>query len=461
MAAWRTPVARLIVPGRSNQYGDHRATRRTTVTSLPTTVRQKMERSFGHDFSAIRVHVGPGPARVGAAAFACGEELHFDPDSYRPHDRVGQQNIGHELAHIVQQRTGRAAGRRGEMLADPLLEAEADDHGRLAARGESITSRTGRGDRSEGPRQPAAAPGRAGVAQPILKLKGGRRHRQRVMAQMNQLLPVGVTVGYAQRTNRFGRTVDSRRLQLHGAAPPAPHHGYDLVARMIQSPNKVRIRPTTRSGPGRFVRGQPSLPQAHRPPNWRRTSTAEKLRLASVAASTPGTGAHQDVYLDPQLPAAQRQVRVEDPGAANGWTTEASPEHMVLGHELVHADRTQRGYMASDMRASTPALQRGRVLRGAYDYERGAAHGAPHWFDPAHPNRDQAVEEMEEIQATGLIPAAVLSPGVQAVAGGTPNFIDPVHVGAEPNLNDPNAITENMLRAQLGMRRRGAYRLNP
>lgn len=110
---------------------------------LPPQVRGKMERALGHDFSQVRVHVGPEAAQVGAIAYARGTDLHFQPGRYDPHSRSGQALLGHELAHVVQQAQGRVSvpqGKGAPINADPALEAEADRMGERAARGDVAAS---------------------------------------------------------------------------------------------------------------------------------------------------------------------------------------------------------------------------------------------------------------------------------------------------------------------------------
>lgn len=111
---------------------------------LPAVVQAKMERAFSADFSDVRVHEGGQAAAVGAVAYAQGSELHFQPGAYDPHSASGQELLGHELAHVVQQREGRvSAGPQGKdapINRDPSLEAEADALGAAAARGEIVRS---------------------------------------------------------------------------------------------------------------------------------------------------------------------------------------------------------------------------------------------------------------------------------------------------------------------------------
>jgi hypothetical protein len=107
---------------------------------LPEAVRAKMERAFRADFSAVRVFEGPEAAAVGALAFTRGTNLFFAPGQYRPETAKGQELLGHELAHVVQQAAGRVqATQQAKGVAineDHGLEHEADVLGARAARGE-------------------------------------------------------------------------------------------------------------------------------------------------------------------------------------------------------------------------------------------------------------------------------------------------------------------------------------
>lgn len=105
---------------------------------LPGALLAKMEKAFGADFSAVRVHEGPQPARIGALAFTTGTDIYFAQGRYQPDTVRGQQLLGHELAHVIQQRQGRVRPMGDAALAvvqDRALEAEAD---RLGLRAVSI-----------------------------------------------------------------------------------------------------------------------------------------------------------------------------------------------------------------------------------------------------------------------------------------------------------------------------------
>ena len=101
---------------------------------LPEAVRGKMEAALDADFSDVRVHVGPQAERIGAIAFTIGSDIYFAPGRYQPDTVHGQQLLGHELAHVVQQRAGRVRNRSAAcVVQDTALEAEADRLGRRVA----------------------------------------------------------------------------------------------------------------------------------------------------------------------------------------------------------------------------------------------------------------------------------------------------------------------------------------
>jgi hypothetical protein len=95
-----------------------------------------MEAAFGTDFSDVRVHVGQEASAIGAIAYTWGSNIHFAPGQYSPNTIQGQKLLGHELWHVVQQRSGRVSNPFGSGVAvvqDHALEAEADRMGVKAA----------------------------------------------------------------------------------------------------------------------------------------------------------------------------------------------------------------------------------------------------------------------------------------------------------------------------------------
>jgi len=110
--------------------------------NLPDDVRMKMEKSFSTDFSDIKVYENSEEAKnLNAIAFTQGNEIHFSP-SYNPYSSQGQEYLGHELQHVIQQKSGLVTATHHEqgfnVNFDNVLETEADKAGKKAAAGESV-----------------------------------------------------------------------------------------------------------------------------------------------------------------------------------------------------------------------------------------------------------------------------------------------------------------------------------
>lgn len=107
-------------------------------TGIPDQVIQGMEDSFGADFSSVRVHPDSSKApEVGALAYTQGTDIHFAPGQFKPDTPAGQQLLGHELTHVIQQAEGRVQPTTevsGMAVNDDFsLEHEADVMGAKAA----------------------------------------------------------------------------------------------------------------------------------------------------------------------------------------------------------------------------------------------------------------------------------------------------------------------------------------
>ncbi len=109
---------------------------------LPQPVQAKMADAFDFNFDSVRVHQDDKASAMGALAYTQGSDVHFAPGQYDPDSARGQELLGHELAHVVQQTEGRVQATtqlKGVGLNDDsALEREADDWGARAARGESV-----------------------------------------------------------------------------------------------------------------------------------------------------------------------------------------------------------------------------------------------------------------------------------------------------------------------------------
>ena len=112
--------------------------REANSTGMPGPVKSQMEGTFKQDFSDVKIHENSSKAPdVGALAYAQGKDLHFAPGQFKPETTKGQELLGHELTHVVQQSEGRVKPTTEVMGMpvndDPKLEAEADQMGKKAA----------------------------------------------------------------------------------------------------------------------------------------------------------------------------------------------------------------------------------------------------------------------------------------------------------------------------------------
>jgi uncharacterized protein DUF4157 len=82
---------------------------KSKTTALPEPLKQKFETAFGTDLSDIKIVEGHAATLAGAKSFVNNNEIHFTPGSYNPFSETGEKDLGHEVAHVVQQRGGRTA----------------------------------------------------------------------------------------------------------------------------------------------------------------------------------------------------------------------------------------------------------------------------------------------------------------------------------------------------------------
>lgn len=148
---------------------------------LEPATRSEMERGFGQDFGAIRVHddarAHDNARSLGAIAYAAGNDIVFGQGQYAPETPAGRALIAHELAHSVQQ-GGVQMKADGSLpvAADARLEAEADRAAQAVTAGRTAPSLTRIGApavfRSEGsPPVGTPPPGPGNEAAPVADTK--------------------------------------------------------------------------------------------------------------------------------------------------------------------------------------------------------------------------------------------------------------------------------------------------
>jgi Domain of unknown function (DUF4157) len=127
---------------RSKQaIADNYTSQKTQKTgNLPDEIQTKMENSFGADFSEVKIHTNSKTAEdLNAIAYTQGNDIYF-ASGYNPYSSQGQEYLGHELSHVIQQKAGIVKTTNQEsgfnINADNALESMADEAGKRAASGQ-------------------------------------------------------------------------------------------------------------------------------------------------------------------------------------------------------------------------------------------------------------------------------------------------------------------------------------
>lgn len=99
-------------PGAGDHQADSDFSHPSGGQPLPASERSFFEPRFGTDFEQVRIHTGEPAAAaassINALAYTKGNDVVFGDGQYRPGTHSGRTLLGHELAHVVQQRSSGA-----------------------------------------------------------------------------------------------------------------------------------------------------------------------------------------------------------------------------------------------------------------------------------------------------------------------------------------------------------------
>jgi hypothetical protein len=97
---------------------------------LGGSVRERLEQSFGQDFSRIKVHSGPASddaaQSIGARAYTLGTDIHLGAEAHSLAGHEFDRLLAHETVHTLQQGGQPVAPRAGLRLSSPSDTAEQD-----------------------------------------------------------------------------------------------------------------------------------------------------------------------------------------------------------------------------------------------------------------------------------------------------------------------------------------------
>lgn len=131
----------------SDKKGNFQHSAQASKTQLPNETKSKMEQSFEADFSNVNVYQNsPQASQMGAKAYTQGNDIHFSEGSFNPNSTSGQELIGHELTHVVQQRAGKVKPTTsvgGVPVNDSAsLESEADSAGKAVSQDKPVQQKS-------------------------------------------------------------------------------------------------------------------------------------------------------------------------------------------------------------------------------------------------------------------------------------------------------------------------------
>jgi hypothetical protein len=240
-----------------------------TGCSLPEAVQRKMEGAFGQDFADVRIHEGPQASSIGALAYTRGTDVHFAPGTYQPESTEGQALIGHELAHVVQQREGRVAVHQGKdapINADTTLEHEADTVGMQAAQGNRVHVR-------------GAMPGLQSHSTPI-QMKKGKRQDEEQPPPLPAPPSQERIARFLQRGQAPSTEVQSEIEAEEQPAETEPIPEPEAIAQPRSDPYKNRLVRTPQQSEARSSRpdDDPYRNRVSQPPQQTQTALSEERR---------------------------------------------------------------------------------------------------------------------------------------------------------------------------------------
>jgi hypothetical protein len=152
----RDSVGRAARPATSSPQG-----------GMDAETQSSMERRFGADFSAVRIHTDAVSAHMSRAlnahAFTIGRDIYFASGQYAPRGDRGRHLLAHELAHTVQQ--GRSPVRQPADIIRQGATGLVNTPEETSLLGPSEEGGAQGEFPALGPEQPETAVGQAGVAQ--------------------------------------------------------------------------------------------------------------------------------------------------------------------------------------------------------------------------------------------------------------------------------------------------------
>jgi len=127
--------------------------------NLESVMLNKLQTVMGYNLQGVKLEESNEPEKMGKDAIAQGGTISFAPGAFRPDMADGRRLIGHEMAHVVQQATGRTHT-AGGLLESPYLESSADRAGEASV---AAPFTADPGEFAPLPAMPATVPAQGGI----------------------------------------------------------------------------------------------------------------------------------------------------------------------------------------------------------------------------------------------------------------------------------------------------------
>lgn len=387
--------------------------------------------AFGADLGGVNIaHDGKAEA-MGAQAYAQGDSIHLAAGKGDPASAEGRALLGHEMAHVVQQRDGRVAApqaKDGPVVADHGLEAEADVAGAAVAKGEPVP------DSAKSRGGTASGGGQAKAEGAPIQMFGTPEHKTAgdegskglttdytwgaAPAKDGEKAPAAVVLTHGDLTTLSGDFFDPRDTDERGK--PIPDSLFKLAGRPSSDPGKqvgtqdelLYALKEHNTGDPRFAAGG----------TWARYQfseavkeavTSRYLRLAAKndehfqnpkgpGSGGPGSGNRKSgggSYRELHEDAILRAHKAKSDGApvTDAMAHEAAAQHFLTDAFAAGHSRTPRASIRSHWQAKYPLF--------FSNLKKTIAHETAIWLNANHTNLATMIGGVQDI--TGNILAKV------------------------------------------------------
>jgi hypothetical protein len=288
---------------------------------LEARTRRPLEAHFGADLSDVRVHTGSEAQRsaidLDALAYTSGRDIYFARGMYAPASDSGRRLLAHEVAHVVQQGSGKepsiaTKSSRGVKVgaANDVLETEADQSAEAFISGSPLTDEEQRKRREAGnpvqrfvQRQPATAQATHSSITPEYAVGLDDRTLEVEVNAVRQALtdpstPEAERPALQQNLDLLEAQVRARNVSPLPAVDPELEKRVAAFKQLVKNAGKLRMEGNRRA----LQQWRTFLQQKLTPQQFQAQAVAEDMRSLTVMAQKKGDLSWLDQYAQTRNP---------------------------------------------------------------------------------------------------------------------------------------------------------------